>query len=64
MFEIGITSPNPPSESFINATIDYVAWVFNVSNNNVSINVTQGEQHNEFVLNVSVQGQSSVSYCT
>jgi hypothetical protein len=55
MFEIGITSPNPPSESFINATIDYVAWVFNVSNNNVSINVTQGEQQNEFVLNVSVQ---------
>eukprot|EP00029_Vermamoeba_vermiformis_P010420 TRINITY_DN5454_c0_g1_i1.p1 TRINITY_DN5454_c0_g1~~TRINITY_DN5454_c0_g1_i1.p1 ORF type:complete len:703 (+),score=109.30 TRINITY_DN5454_c0_g1_i1:53-2110(+) len=54
-FNIGIISTTPPSETFINATIDYVAWVFNVSSNNVSINVTQGAQENTFDLNVTVQ---------
>lgn len=64
LFQIGITSPNPPTEPFINATVDYVAWLFNVSSNNVSINVTQGEQPNEYVLNVSVQGESSLVHMT
>ena len=55
-FRIAITSPTPPSEALINATIDYLILTFNVSINDVLVNISQGVEPNEYTINVIVIG--------